>query len=64
MSLAACGIADALSADLFVIWSEGNSEKTIIRCRSLTRHGIVRNDTGALVRSSLEETVEILAEAA
>jgi RNA polymerase Rpb1, domain 7 len=29
-------IADAFSTDLFVIWSEDNSDKLIIRCRSLT----------------------------
>ena len=31
---------------------------------SITRHGINRNDTGPLMRSSFEETVEILVEAA
>lgn len=36
MSYVASRIADAFSTDLFVIWSEDNSEKLIIRCRSLT----------------------------
>ena len=31
---------------------------------AITRHGINRADTGALVRPSFEETVEILVEAA
>ena len=35
MSYVASHIADAFSTDLFVIWSEDNSEKLIIRCRSL-----------------------------
>ncbi|TGZ83703.1 beta and beta-prime subunits of DNA dependent RNA-polymerase [Ascodesmis nigricans] len=40
----------------------------IMTCRgmlmAITRHGINRNDTGALMRCSFEETVEILLEAA
>lgn len=35
MSYVASRIAEAFSTDLFVIWSEDNSEKLIIRCRSL-----------------------------
>jgi len=36
MSYVASCIADAFSTDLFVIWSEDNSDKLIIWCRSLT----------------------------
>jgi len=36
MSYVASRIADAFSTDLFVIWSEDNSDKLVIRCRSLT----------------------------
>ena len=35
MSYVASHIADAFLTDLFVIWSEDNSEKLIIRCHSL-----------------------------
>ncbi|KAG8968061.1 DNA-directed RNA polymerase II subunit rpb1 [Tulasnella sp. 419] len=35
MSYVASRIADAFSSDLFVIWSEDNAEKLIIRCRTL-----------------------------
>jgi DNA-directed RNA polymerase II subunit RPB1 len=36
MSYVASHIAEAFSTDMFVIWSEDNAEKLIIRCRSLS----------------------------
>ncbi|KAF8315634.1 beta and beta-prime subunits of DNA dependent RNA-polymerase [Clavulina sp. PMI_390] len=39
MRYVAARIADAFSSDLFIIWSEDNAEKLIIRCRSLMPKG-------------------------
>ncbi|KIJ45198.1 hypothetical protein M422DRAFT_251383 [Sphaerobolus stellatus SS14] len=52
MSYVASKIAEAFSQDLFVIWSEDNAEKLIIRCRVIG--GMEKDDDGL---ASVEEDV-------
>ena len=59
MAYIADGIAESFKTDLFIIWSEDNSEKLIIRCRVLGGAG--KDDEEAQSRriSSGEHTAQL-----
>ncbi|KAK4057043.1 DNA-directed RNA polymerase II core subunit rpo21 [Microbotryomycetes sp. JL221] len=44
MAYVAGKIAEVFEQDLFVIWSEDNAEKLVIRCRALNEQGADKND--------------------
>ncbi|SGY60993.1 BQ5605_C007g04513 [Microbotryum silenes-dioicae] len=56
MSFVAGKIAEVFEQDLFVIWSEDNAEKLVIRCRALNEEGRDKED-GAEEAEDAEEDI-------
>ncbi|PLW18081.1 hypothetical protein PCANC_01801 [Puccinia coronata f. sp. avenae] len=53
MSFVASKIAEVFKSDLFIIWSEDNAEKLIIRCRAMQSAEIEKDDDEAQVEEDV-----------